>query len=305
MARRLPTIARPPRIVAWMRFASLVLALAAMAEVGCKRRHVEVATAPEFPYPTCVDGGALPGPYVAFPFALGFVPDAGASGRVPSDLSVRGRLRLADPIVERGMIEKFEVRRDACLWTVSVRQEWSRQSTDVEAVFDETFTPIRVWKRMTIPGSSRPDGHGEIRRYEFRGPEVSIKAKRADGTEHLEVLKGAVPKAVIGPGRALLTMWMKRAKLAVGDKVREPVLDFREMVEVIQPVTLKREPDREEPSLGRRVRVYTIYGREPVFTDDDDVVLGDLAGLRPSETLTTPEPTPAPMFGVPDPVHTP
>jgi hypothetical protein len=53
------------------------------------------------------------------------------------------------------------------------------------------------------------------------------------------------------------------------------------------------------------VRVYTIYGRESVFADESDAVLGDLAGLRPHEFAGTPEPPPMPMYGTPDPVHTP
>jgi hypothetical protein len=53
------------------------------------------------------------------------------------------------------------------------------------------------------------------------------------------------------------------------------------------------------------VRVYTFYGQETVFTDDEDVVLGDLAGERPSDSLTIPEPPPVPTFGAIDPAHTP
>jgi hypothetical protein len=87
--------------------------------------------------------------------------------------------------------------------------------------------------------------------------------------------------------------------------VRELVLDFREMVERLEEATLTRDDDRFEPSLGKTVRVYVFYGREAVFADENDVVIGDLAGLRPSETLTTPEPESMPRYGDPDPVHTP
>jgi hypothetical protein len=59
------------------------------------------------------------------------------------------------------------------------------------------------------------------------------------------------------------------------------------------------------PWLGRTVRVYTVYGRETVFADETDAVIGDLAGLRPHELAGTPVPTPMPMYGTPDPVHTP
>jgi hypothetical protein len=52
----------------------------------------------------------------------------------------------------------------------------------------------------------------------------------------------------------------------------------------------------------RRVRVYTIYGREPFFTDENDVVLGDLAGLLPAGNEALP---PLPELGAADPIGTP
>ena len=53
------------------------------------------------------------------------------------------------------------------------------------------------------------------------------------------------------------------------------------------------------------MRVYTFFGQETVFADDDNVVLGDLAGMRPSDSISTPEPAPLPTFGGADPAHTP
>jgi len=53
------------------------------------------------------------------------------------------------------------------------------------------------------------------------------------------------------------------------------------------------------------VRVYTFFGQDTVFADENDVVIGDLAGMRPDESLTTPEPSPLPTYGGADPVHTP
>jgi hypothetical protein len=64
-----------------------------------------------------------------------------------------------------------------------------------------------------------------------------------------------------------------------------------------------RDPDLFEPSLNRTLRVYTFYGRETVFADDDDVVVGDLAGMRPSDSLATPEPDSLPDYGGADPAH--
>jgi hypothetical protein len=66
-----------------------------------------------------------------------------------------------------------------------------------------------------------------------------------------------------------------------------------------------RQPDRHEESLGRTVRVYTIYGREAVFTDEHNVVIGDLAGLVPWDQSTLPAPPPMPTFQPADPRTTP
>ena len=99
-------------------------------------------------------------------------------------------------------------------------------------------------------------------------------------------------------------MWLMRERLQPGQKTRGLVLDVRESLEKIEPVTLQREPDQDHPELGR-VRVYTFYGRETVFADARDMVVGDLAGLRPDKLLSTPRPPPIPMFGPIDPVNTP
>ena len=116
---------------------------------------------------------------------------------------------------------------------------------------------------------------------------------------------GARVGVLIGPGRGILTVWLKRAKLKVGGKTDELVLDFRNPLESLEIGSLERDADRFEPSLAKNVRVYTFFGQETVFADDDDVVLGDLSGMRPSDALSTPEPAPLPTFGGPDPVHTP
>jgi hypothetical protein len=82
-------------------------------------------------------------------------------------------------------------------------------------------------------------------------------------------------------------------------------LDIREVVERIQDATLRREADMYVPWLGHDARVYTIYGREPIFADENDNVIGDLSGMRPDATLSTPRPPPMPLYGAPDPVGTP
>lgn len=206
-------------------------------------------------------------------------------------------------------VEDFELRKKGCLVVLTARQEWARGASDVEVVFDEELRPLRAWKRMTVPSSTRADGHADTRRYEMRVVPPTMKHRSSEGEITFDAIRGGRPEAVIGPGRGVLTAWIRRANLQVGEKVRVPVLDFREMLEVVRDVTLRREEDRVEPATsafpGRRLRVYTVYGREAVFTDENNVVVGDLAGLRPSNASMGPEPPPAPTFQPPDPAHTP
>lgn len=254
------------------------IALAALVFLaGCKRQHYAVDSAPDLPYPTC------DGPTTTL-----------ASGDLRS-----GPLDAREPIVER-----FRIERRGCLTVATVRQEWALQIADFEAVFGDDGKPIRVWRRWTSPISKRDDGNADTKRYELRTPEITIKHRSDAGTVDWEILRGPAPRAVIGPGRGMLTVWIQRAKLAVGEKQREVALDVRG-VETLSEVTLERQPDRFEQALGRKVRVYTIYGREAVFTDENDVVIGDLAGLVPFADATGPMPKPMPTFQRPDPSGTP
>jgi hypothetical protein len=256
---------------------------------GCKRRHVPVTAIPELGYPACGDGGA---------------------GDRQGVVAGEGRLRSGPFSNEKNVVERFTLERTACGFTFRSRQEWPLAISDVEVRYDEHLTPSWAWKRMTIAGSTRADGNADTRRYEMRTGEVFIKRRDAQGAitlEHLlpggrmSVPEGARVAAVVGPGRGILTAWLQRSALHVGEKRRDLVLDFREMVEELEMAALERNPDLFEPSLGKTVRVYTFFGRETVFADEHDVVIGDLAGLRPSDTLSTPEPEPLPMYGAPDP----
>lgn len=255
----------------------LVAALAA-----CRRRHVAVASVPELPYPSC-DGAPLP------------VGRAVASGH----------LRAGPNAVEQTVVERYELRERGCAFTLTARQEWPLNVSDIEVVYDRALLPLRAWKRMTLPGVSRADGQADIRRYELRTPEVTIARRVASGPRTYEVLRGQRPTVVIGPGRGLLTAWLRRARLPVGGAVREYALDMREMLEVIRPVTLRREADQYVAGLGRVARAYTIYGRECVYADESDAVLGDLGGMLPADRVRTPAPAPMPRYGDPDPEHTP
>ncbi len=64
-------------------------------------------------------------------------------------------------------------------------------------MYDAAGLPLRVWKRMTIPGVARPDGMADIRRYELRTPEVTIKHRSADGNISFEMLRGPRPHVVM------------------------------------------------------------------------------------------------------------
>lgn len=258
--------------------ASLVALVAAL---GCRPQQVSVDSIEELPYPSC--GGV----------ALG-------GGQVVAE----GRLRSGPSMREQDVVESFELRRRDCLFVGTVHQAWPLGVSDVEVVYDAAMLPLRAWRRTIMPG--RPDAadHPDIRRYELRTPQVSVKRRAFDGTIDRLLVRGARPRAVITPGRGMLTAWIRRVHLGVGQKVREPVLDVRGL-EVIREATLERLPDHIDPALGGRVRVYTFLGREAFYADQNDVVIGDLAGLRDVRLLSTPEPLPLPTYGAPDTQRTP
>ncbi len=272
----------PMRRYGWLKQLVLVLPIA-VGMGGCKRferKHVRVEQLADLPYPSC----------------HGQSTGAG-------ELLAQEYLRSGPTHNDKHIVERYELRRRDCLVTVTVRQEWPLGTTDLEAVFDRELVPLRIWKRMTIPGLANAGTRAEIRRYELRTDPVGIKRREPDGHISFEQLKGGRPLAVIGPGRGLLSIWLRRAQLKPGQKRRELAIDVRAL-EKIEPVTLLREPDMNHPELGK-IRVYTFYGRETVFADERDVVVGDLAGLRPDRLLHTPPPPPIPLFGPIDPVHTP
>jgi hypothetical protein len=267
---------------------AMALVVAASA-AACRRKHVPVEVVPELGYPSCGDAGTW-------------------------TAVARGHVRSGPFSHEKNVVERFDLGRTDCGYVFHSRQEWPLAISDVEVHYDAELAPIWAWKRMTIAGSTRPDGNADIRRYDLRTGEVFVKRRDAAGQTTLEKLlpggraqvpPGARVGAVVGPSRGIITAWLKRAKLGVGARSRELVLDFRELSETLEMGTLERSQDQFEPSLGRTVRVYTFYGKETVFADGDDVVLGDLAGMRPSSSLTTPEPDPLPMYGDPRPQESP
>jgi hypothetical protein len=261
----------------------VLLPVAASSASGCKRfqrKHIPVERVQELGYPTC-DGKPLP----------------------EGEVFGQGDLRAGFTHPDKSVVERFTLRKRGCVYAANVRQEWPLATADMEVLYDAELTPIRIWKRMTLPSLADPAKQADIRRYELRTSPVEIKRKLQDGKVDFEQLKGGAPHAVIGPGRGIISMWIKRAKLKPGQKVRELAIDIREL-ETIEPVTLLREPDMDHPELGR-VQVYTFYGRETVFADANGIVVGDLLGMRPASKVKLPAPPAIPLFGPVDPVHTP
>jgi hypothetical protein len=284
---------RPLRFVLTIGTIGIVLGQVCLL-AGCRRKHVPVEQVPELGYPACTDGGS--------------------ASDEKGTLVARGHLRSGPLSQEQDVVERFELDKTQCGFTLRSRQEWPRTISDIEVHYDPELRPLWAWKRMTIADSSRADGFADIRRYELRTGDVFIKRRDSHGEVTLEkllpggrmkVAPGAKVAAVVGPGRGVITAWLMRTRLPVGGKVHELVLDFREMVETLEMAKLERQPDLIEPSLGRSVRVYTFFGKETVFADENDVVIGDLAGMRPSDSLSTPQPEPLSTYGGADPVNTP
>lgn len=247
----------------------------------CEGPHRSVDALPDLGYPRCDDAPLPEGVIVG-----------------------QGVLRSGPVMREQQVVERFEVRRRGCVIVARVAQEWPLGTADVDAVFDADGLPLRVVRRTTMPNATGPLGHVDTRLFELRTEPIGMTRRTPTGAQERIHLLGPRPRALIGPGRGLLTVWVQRARLEVGGRVREVVLDVREPVAVLREVTLERRADQEVEGLGR-VRVYTIYGREPFFADDDDVVVGDMFGLRPPHAVPGPLPDPMPDAPPLDPTRMP
>lgn len=257
--------------------ASAVCALATCALAACVAvPREQVDQLPDAPYPEC-------------PEPVGEVREL-----------ARRELRAGPVMRESTVVESFSLVERGCHVVFTGSLDWNMGATDVEIVYDRELRPIRAWKRGTAPGPLSARERTDIRSYDFRGERLAMR--RRAPTDELELwrFRLAPPAVVIGPGRGLLSVWLRRAHLEVGGRVREPVADIREPIEIIRDVTLTRHEDRDDPLLGH-VRVYTIYGREPIFADEDDIVVGDLAGMVRSAIVRTPLPPPVPREGPADP----
>jgi hypothetical protein len=260
--------------------------LALVAVCGCDKlkdrftkKHVTVSSLADLGYPSC---------------------NGKVQGRVHT--LAEAMIRSGPTHADKSIVERYGLYDNDCQVIFGSRQEWPLGTTDFEVVYDKQLLPLRIWKRNTVPMLPNAGDKADIRAIELRSDPIGIKRAQA-GVLSYEQLKGDKPVAVIGPGRGSLTVWIRRAKLQPGQKVRERIIDVRAL-EKVDTVTLMREPDLVHPELGK-VRVYTFYGRETVFADEQDLVIGDLAGMRPDAVLTTPRPPAIPLFGTVDPVHTP
>ncbi len=223
---------------------------------------------------------------------------------LPEGELIGSRTLRAGPVMpERTIVEHFEIRRRDCVEVFRGRQDWAMSSNDLDVVYDaQTGLPLRAWKRIRSPGGETGE-RLEVRRFELRDTErVALTQRTVTGALEHWKLRGTMPRAIIGPGMGLLSMWIRRARLAPGGRLRESVLDIRESMEIVRDVTLLRLDDRDDPVLGR-VRVYSIYGREPFYADENDIVLGDLRGLLPAELVREPMPTPSMPESPPDPTE--
>jgi hypothetical protein len=250
--------------------------------VGCPSLPRErVESLPDRPYPTCADGEAA----AAFEAAS-------------------GDLRAGPVMRDDSIVEHFGAASRDCHVVFFMRQEWALGATEIEVVYDRALAPLRVWRRATAPGPTPVARRTDIRRYDLRGERVEMLDRELGGEVSRYVVGREIPRVVLGAGRGLVTMWLRRAHLEVGGRVREAVLDIRETPERVRDVTLMRLEDRDDELLGR-VRVYTIYGREPIYADEHDTVVGDMMGLVPARLVDRPLPPAWLTDGPPDPAHTP
>ncbi len=222
-------------------------------------QHVEATQIPELGYPRC---------------------DI-ASDENPTKRVYEGLLQSGASMTQQHIVEHYKVWRNRCFTRIELTQSWPLNVTYVEAFFDPQGRPLWVWKQQSIPGVDEARAKPDIRRYDLRTQPITLKHRDTRGKLHRKRIRGPKPKALIGPGRGLLSAWIQQAQLEVGDKKRVPVLDVRGL-ELIKKVTLKREPNRRLDQHPKPLRVYTIYGREAVFTNANNWVIGDLQGLRPA-----------------------
>ncbi len=232
-------------------------------------------------------------------------PDCGQGALPEGELLASGVLRPGEGMDGQAYVERFEVRRRDCLVVATARIETALELTDLEVVYDASGKPLRVWRRNTLAVTPQSDGQPDVALYELRGTVPTLVHRKPDGSVEYQTLAGGRPAAVITRARGLLTPWIQRANLQVGESQHDVVIDLDTPDLIRADVMLRREPDLAREELGRTVRVYTVYGREAVFADEHGVVVGDLAGLVPADRVHSPLPPRQPLYGGADSAHTP
>jgi hypothetical protein len=211
-----------------------------------------------------------------------------AEGAPPAQVDPVDRELRAGPVMtEQSVVETFSLRAAGCHVVYTGHEEWAMGATDLEIVYDADRRPLRAYRRATAPGPHEPAARTDVRVFDLRGPHVELVRRAPLAEIERLVFRAASPGVIIATGRGALTPWIQRSHLGVGERVRESALDIRERIEIVRDVTLRREADREDGRIGH-VRVYTIYGREPIYTDDQDVIIGDMMGLLPSSLVDRP-----------------
>lgn len=235
----------------------------------------------------------------AYPDCPGPAPGAGgAIDELSEEVEIQTTLRPGPLLRERRLWERTTVLRKGCLRFARVRQVTPLATTDVEVVYDaEDDRPLRAWRRTAL--HDFPE-RTTTELFELRNDPPVVVRNLPDGTTEYLELVGPRPVAVVGPGRGILTVWIRRADLVPGEIVRGPVLDLTEQGKIDDEGSLRREADREVD--GEQRQVYRVYGRDAVFADESGRVVGDLAGMRPADQVEGPAPpTPPAELSPPDP----
>ena len=197
------------------------------------------------------------------------------------------------------------------------RQEWPLAIADVEVRYDATLTPhlgLEAHDHRRVAARRRQRRHPPLRASDRGGVHQAARRRREASRSRnccpggrMTVPAGARAGAMVGPGRGVITAWLKRAKLPVGGKTEELVLDFRGHARVPRGSgRSSATPTSTSRRSGRTVRVYTFFGQ------GDGVrrrrrrrhrrPRRDAPERSPSRP---PSPRPLPTYGGADPVHTP
>lgn len=166
--------------------------------------------------------------------------------------------------------EVFSSLRSDCLTVYDSKHEWNLGKNHNRLWVDDKGQPLLLKKEVWV---------GKKPEEKFFQWNTKLAALMLKMNQDFFRFKGELPLRVLTVGRYLLSAWIEAANLPVGGKERARVLDAREPFEKIKFITLMRKEDRQDSGLGR-VRVYTIFGREPIYTNAQNHVVGDMWGMR-------------------------